>query len=104
MKAALPRHLLSVALLSCMVSVAVPVWIARRYGVAAAFGAAPGAIALQLAGVGVLWVGLLHCPPSLRPFAGEGEGTLALLSPPHGVWALAFGALSVVYIPLAEEP
>jgi protein-S-isoprenylcysteine O-methyltransferase Ste14 len=29
---------------------------------------------------------------------------LALLSPPHGVWATAFLALNLVYIPLVEEP
>lgn len=29
---------------------------------------------------------------------------LVLLSPPHGVWAAAFLAINLVYIPLVEEP
>jgi protein-S-isoprenylcysteine O-methyltransferase Ste14 len=27
-----------------------------------------------------------------------------LVSPPHAIWALAFAAINLVYIPLFEEP
>jgi protein-S-isoprenylcysteine O-methyltransferase Ste14 len=133
------RHLLAIAVLPLTVTVLVPVWIARRFGVGLALGSSAGEVALQLLGIAVFGVGLLLFLASLRRFATEGKGTLApwdpprelvvrgpyrfvrnpmisgvvfllwgealvLLSVPHGVWAGAFLALNLVYIPLVEEP
>src|SRR4029453_7730914 len=133
------RHVFAIAILPFTVTVLVPLWIARRYGVGAAIGSTPFVLALQLAGLVVLAVGLLLFASSLRRFAGEGRGTLApwdpprrlvvhgpyryvrnpmisgvvfvlagegalLVSNPHGLWALAFFFINLVYIPLLEEP
>src|SRR5262245_8490885 len=77
------RHLLSIAILPGTVTLLVPIWIARRYAVAPAFGASAGALALQLVGVALFAVGLLLFLASLRRFATEGEGTLAPWDPPR---------------------
>ena len=77
------RHLLSIALLPFTVAVLVPLWIARRSGIAPGLGASAGALALQLLGVAVLAVGLVLFAASLRRFATEGEGTLAPWDPPR---------------------
>ena len=133
------RHLLAIAVLPFTVTVLVPLWIARRYGVALELADSAPGLALQLAGGAVLAVGLVLFAASLRRFATEGRGTLApwdppralvvrgpyrfvrnpmisgvifvllgealvLLSAPHLVWAAAFIAANLVYIPLFEEP
>jgi protein-S-isoprenylcysteine O-methyltransferase Ste14 len=77
------RHLLSVAILPFTVAVLVPIWIARRSGVVPALGDGPVALVIQLAGVGLLGVGLGFFVASLRRFVGEGEGTLAPWDPPR---------------------
>lgn len=77
------RHVLAIAILPFTVTVVVPLWIARRYGVGAAIGLTPFVLALQLAGLVVLAVGLLLFVSSLRRFAGEGRGTLAPWDPPR---------------------
>ena len=77
------RHLLAIAILPYMVAVQIPIWIARRNGVALAPGSSPAALALQAAGVATLAVGLLLFAASLRRFAAEGEGTLAPWDPPR---------------------
>jgi len=65
------------------VTVLVPVWIARRNGIALALGRSVGSLTLQAIGVGALAVGLLLFVASLRRFAGEGRGTLAPWDPPR---------------------
>ena len=77
------RHLLAIALLPFTVAVVVPVWIARRYGVVPLVGGPLGAIAVQLAGVAVLGVGLALFVASVWRFATEGKGTLAPWDPPR---------------------
>jgi len=77
------RHLLAIALLPFTVAVIVPVWIARRYGIVPTVGHSPGEIAVQLAGVVVLGVGLALFIGSVRRFATEGKGTLAPWDPPR---------------------
>lgn len=77
------RHLLAIAVLPFTVTVVVPVWIARRYGVVAATGSSALVVALQIAGLVVLAVGVLLFVSSLRRFAGDGRGTLAPWDPPR---------------------
>ena len=79
------RHLLSIALLPFTVAVLVPIWIARRYGVEPAPGDGLLAWALQLAGLGLLGLGLVFFIASLRRFASEGQGTLAPWDPPRAL-------------------
>lgn len=139
MRLAFVRHLLSVAALPFVVTVVVPVWVSRRFGLwpRAPQGALEG-VAL-VAGLTVLAAGLTLFGSSLRRFVSHGDGTLApwdpprhlmivgpyrfvrhpmisgvvtilagealaLWSRPHALWAMAFLALNVVYIPLVEEP
>lgn len=77
------RHLLSVAALPFTVAVLVPMWIARRGGVALTVATSPLALLGQLVGAVLLGVGLLLFAASLRRFAGEGDGTLAPWDPPR---------------------
>ena len=77
------RHALSVPILPFTVTVLVPLWIARQYGVTFAPAREPGALILQLAGLGLLGLGLTFFIWSLRRFAVEGKGTLAPWDPPR---------------------
>ena len=77
------RHLLSIAILPFTVTVLVPLWIGRRYGVEPRLGAHAGELGVQLAGGALLAVGLGFFLASLRRFAAEGEGTLAPWDPPR---------------------
>jgi protein-S-isoprenylcysteine O-methyltransferase Ste14 len=77
------RHLLSVAALPFMVSVVIPIWLARRNPVRLGLAADVRMMLLQLLGVGVLGIGLVLFASSLRRFATEGEGTLAPWDPPR---------------------
>jgi protein-S-isoprenylcysteine O-methyltransferase Ste14 len=77
------RHLFAIAILPFTVTVAVPVWIARRYGVVPALGRSLAEIAVQVAGVALLGIGLLLFVASLWHFATEGRGTLAPWDPPR---------------------
>jgi protein-S-isoprenylcysteine O-methyltransferase Ste14 len=77
------RHLLSIAILPFTMAVLVPVWIARRYGVEPSFGGGAPQWLLQLAGIGVLALGLVFFTTSLRRFVTEGRGTLAPWDPPR---------------------
>ena len=79
------RQLFAIAVLPFTVTIVVPVWIARRYGVAFAEGRNLGELLLQFAGLEVLCVGLLLFAASLRRFAGEGRGTLAPWDPPRAL-------------------
>lgn len=64
-------------------TVLVPVWIARSYGVVPQVGPSVGELALQLAALPVLAVGSLLFASSLRRFAVDGQGTLAPWDPPR---------------------
>jgi protein-S-isoprenylcysteine O-methyltransferase Ste14 len=79
------RQLLSIAILPGTVLFLVPSWIADRYALRLAIGESIGAVALQLAGVAALAVGLLLFISSLRRFVTEGEGTLAPWDPPRAL-------------------
>ena len=79
------RHLLAIALLPFTVTVLVPYWIARAYGVDPAWSGSPGGRALQLLGGVLLVVGLALFAASLRRFATEGQGTLAPWDPPRAL-------------------
>ena len=79
------RHLLAIAILPFTVAVYIPPRIAQRYAIAIAPGGTAGAIALQVAGVALLGVGLALFAASLRRFAGEGQGTLAPWDPPRAL-------------------
>lgn len=77
------RHTLSIALLPFTVTVLVPVWIARRNGIALHLGASAASVALQMIGLGLLAVGGALFVGSLRRFHTEGHGTLAPWDPPR---------------------
>jgi protein-S-isoprenylcysteine O-methyltransferase Ste14 len=76
------RHLLSIAVLPFTMTVVVPIWIARAYGVVPAIGGSSGAIAIQVAGLLLLVPGIALFVWSLRRFADDGQGTLAPWDPP----------------------
>ena len=79
------RHALAVVVLPVMVTIFVPLWIARRFSVSLAFpdsffgslGVAAGLVCLAL--------GVTLFVACLRLFAGEGEGTLAPWDPPRAL-------------------
>jgi hypothetical protein len=77
------RHLLAIAILPFTVTVAVPVWIARRYEVTLAVASSAAALALQLAGLVVLGAGFALFVACVARFAAEGQGTLAPWDPPR---------------------
>jgi protein-S-isoprenylcysteine O-methyltransferase Ste14 len=77
------RHLLAIAILPFSVTVLIPVWLARRNGVALAAGSDALEIAGQVTGAVLLGLGLLLFGASLRKFDREGKGTLAPWDPPR---------------------
>lgn len=77
------RHLLAIAILPLTVTVLVPAWIARRYGIVPAPGHPWGPILLQFAGVALICLGLVLVVASVWRFATEGKGTLAPWDPPR---------------------
>jgi protein-S-isoprenylcysteine O-methyltransferase Ste14 len=77
------RHLLSIAILPFTVAVLVPLWMARRYHIAPSLGGGASEWLLQVAGLGLLTLGLVFFAASLRRFATEGHGTLAPWDPPR---------------------
>lgn len=83
MKAKVARHLLSVALLPFVVTVVVPLWIARGDARSFHMGSSASELALQGLGVLVLAAGLTLFLASLTRFFTEGEGTLAPWDPPR---------------------
>ena len=79
------RHLFAIAVLPFTVTVLVPRWIARRYGITAALGDSFGSLIVQLAGALLLIVGGFLFTASLRRFARDGRGTLAPWDPPRAL-------------------
>lgn len=79
----LARHLASIAALPFVVTVVVPVWLARRNNISLRLGTTGLQIAAQNAGVLLIAFGLFLFASSLRRFATEGEGTLAPWDPPR---------------------
>ena len=77
------RHLASIAALPFVVTVVVPVWVARRNNISLRLGTTGLQIAAQNVGVLVLAFGVFLFATSLRRFATEGEGTLAPWDPPR---------------------
>jgi ABC-type nickel/cobalt efflux system permease component RcnA len=77
----LVRHLASIAALPFVVTVVVPVWLARRNNISLKLGTTVLQIAAQNAGVLLIAFGLFLFASSLRRFATEGEGTLAPCEP-----------------------
>jgi protein-S-isoprenylcysteine O-methyltransferase Ste14 len=76
------RHLLAIAILPFSVTVLIPFWIARRYSIGFTLATENVLLALQVAGLLVLVLGLLLFLSSLHRFASDGRGTLAPWDPP----------------------
>jgi protein-S-isoprenylcysteine O-methyltransferase Ste14 len=79
------RHLTAIAALPFVVAVLIPIWIARTNGVRVALGPTTPLVLTQIAGLGLLLVGLLLFVSSLRRFAAQGKGTLAPWDPPRNL-------------------
>lgn len=79
----LVRHLASIAALPFVVTVVVPVWVARRNNISLRLGTTGLQIVAQNAGVLVLAFGVFLFASSLRRFATDGKGTLAPWDPPR---------------------
>lgn len=77
------RHLLAIVALPFVVAVLIPIWIARANGVLPALGTTTPHLLAQVAGLGLLLVGLSLFVSSLRRFASDGKGTLAPWDPPR---------------------
>ena len=109
-------------MLPFLVAVLIPYWAVARNQTTLTIGATTPLQLLQLAGLALLCVGFGLFAGSLRPFATEGDGTLAPWDPPRrlvitglyryvrnpmitGVVAVLFGEAGVaIYIPAIEEP
>jgi protein-S-isoprenylcysteine O-methyltransferase Ste14 len=77
------RHLTAIALLPFTVTVLIPLWLARRNGIALAAGTTPPVLGQQVAGLALLALGGVLFVASLQRFATEGRGTLAPWDPPR---------------------
>jgi protein-S-isoprenylcysteine O-methyltransferase Ste14 len=77
------RQLLSVAVLPFVMTVVIPIWIARGEGTTLSLGSSPAELALQTLGVACLALGLWLFGYSLLHFAARGRGTLAPWDPPR---------------------
>jgi protein-S-isoprenylcysteine O-methyltransferase Ste14 len=77
------RHLAAIAALPFVVAVLIPIWIARTNGLRLAPGATTPHLLTQIAGLGLLLIGLSLFVSSLRRFAKDGKGTLAPWDPPR---------------------
>jgi protein-S-isoprenylcysteine O-methyltransferase Ste14 len=77
------RHLQAIAALPFVVTVVIPVWLARRNHTPLRLGHGWQALLEQAAGVVLLGCGLWLFIKSLSRFATEGEGTLAPWDPPR---------------------
>ena len=79
------RHLIAFLALPFVVTVVVPVWIARRSGIAFSPRPGFGGSLVQLLGLGVGLVGLWLFAYSLLHFVRRGRGTLAPWDPPRNL-------------------
>ena len=70
-------------MLPFVVTVVIPVWLARRNHVGLALGTDATSMVAQVLGLLLLLAGLTLFASSLRRFGGEGEGTLAPWDPPR---------------------
>jgi protein-S-isoprenylcysteine O-methyltransferase Ste14 len=77
------RHLLAIVALPFLVAVLIPIWIARGNNVRLALVTTMPQLFAQIAGLGLLLIGLWLFVSSLRRFAGDGNGTLAPWDPPR---------------------
>jgi len=77
------RQVVAIAVLPFTVTVVVPVWLARRNGIAPALGAGVPRMLAQAGGLVLLTVGGLLFLASLRRFVTDGRGTLAPWDPPR---------------------
>ena len=77
------RQLFAIALLPFTVTVLVPLWLARRYGIALGIGSGLTQVLPQVGGLCLLAVGGLLFFASVRRFVTEGRGTLAPWDPPR---------------------
>jgi protein-S-isoprenylcysteine O-methyltransferase Ste14 len=76
------RHVFAIAVLPATVTLAVPIWLARRSGARVHAPGDPAGAASLAAGVLLLAIGLALFAASLRHFATRGRGTLAPWDPP----------------------
>jgi protein-S-isoprenylcysteine O-methyltransferase Ste14 len=74
------RHVVAIALLPFTVAVLIPIWLARRNGITLAVGSG---MTPQVAGVGLLTVGIILFLASVHQFVTQGRGTLAPWDPPR---------------------
>ena len=77
------RHLFAIAALPFVVTVLVPLWLARRYDTRPVLAGGVTHAGLQVAGVALLLAGVTLFASSLRRFAVDGRGTLAPWDPPR---------------------
>jgi protein-S-isoprenylcysteine O-methyltransferase Ste14 len=77
------RQLFAIAVLPLTVTVLIPLWLARRNGVAPGLGSGLSQMLPQVGGLCLLTVGGLLFVASLRRFVTEGRGTLAPWDPPR---------------------
>jgi len=77
------RHLIAVAALPFVVTVVIPVWLARRDHVSLSPAPTLPLILVQIVGVVLIVVGVILFASTLRRFATEGKGTLAPWDPPR---------------------
>ena len=77
------RHLIAVAVLPFTMAVLIPLWLARRSGIEFVVGAGVTQVLLQVAGLGLLGVGVGLFLASVWRFGTEGRGTLAPWDPPR---------------------
>ena len=77
------RHLVAIVVLPFTVAVLIPLWLARRNASTLVVASSMTQLLPQLAGLGLVTVGVLLFPASLRHFVTEGRGTLAPWDPPR---------------------
>jgi protein-S-isoprenylcysteine O-methyltransferase Ste14 len=77
------RQVFAIAVLPLTVAVLIPLWLARRNGIALGVGSGLAQVLPQAGGLCLLAVGSLLFLASVRRFATEGRGTLAPWNPPR---------------------
>jgi protein-S-isoprenylcysteine O-methyltransferase Ste14 len=77
------RHMLAVVALPATATIFVPLWLGRRYGVEPQWPRSAVDVALALAGILLLVIGMALFSASLRLFFSHGQGTLAPWDPPR---------------------